>query len=567
MKKVNKMYKKILLLFFLLIAVTPLISQTRPYHYQGKLVDNNVLANGSYDFIFSIWNHETSTNIVNRIWLSGNYLVNVQNGLYTAKIEIPTSALNDYENIWLQVEVRPSGSGSYETLARTEITGVPYALVANALVGDVIDLGGNDALTLRHSPRSNAGDGTDFLIQGQSRDGTGTLGGNILLQPGLGSTILNNGSIQFGRDQDIILEHTPLTSNGNGNDLFLRGQDKYGTGTTGGDIIVEAGTGSSGGDIHLLPNPSGGKLLLGGNYDLTIQHLALTSDGDGNDLTIDAQDIYGTGTNGGDIILDPGDGDAVQNNGVVEIRKGLTMTGFDPAPLDGQMLQTNASGSITFTYINNDALESMPSYTLKGNNTTSEAKPIDLTVNETRVLLDIDNVENTALTTWAGTANITTLGTIVTGTWAASDVAVIHGGTGTSNGSIEGTSTLNFTTQSNNNIQLLPNGTGKTIIKKAVINESANDYSLPTGRGTSGQFMQTDGSGAASWATLTASNGLTKTGNDIELGGTLTENTTVAQAGFNMIYNLTGAGDFAVQDNGTDVFKVSGDGSVTFNQC
>ena len=105
----------------------------------------------------------------------------------------------------------------------------------------------------------------------------------------------------------------------------------------------------------------------------------------------------------------------------------------------------------------------------------------------------------------------------------------------------------------------------QTIIKNAVINESANDYSLPTVRGTNGQFLQTDGSGVASWATLTASNGLTKTGIDIELGGTLTENTAISQAGFNMIYNLTGAGDFAVQDNGTDVFKVSGDGSVTFN--
>lgn len=37
--------------------------------------------------------------------------------------------------------------------------------------------------------------------------------------------------------------------------------------------------------------------------------------------------------------------------------------------------------------------------------------------------LSLGNVENTALSTWAGTANITTLGTIATGTWNATPIA------------------------------------------------------------------------------------------------------------------------------------------------
>lgn len=40
------------------------------------------------------------------------------------------------------------------------------------------------------------------------------------------------------------------------------------------------------------------------------------------------------------------------------------------------------------------------------------------------------NVENTALSTWAGSANITTLGTITTGTWNGTTIAVARGGTG-----------------------------------------------------------------------------------------------------------------------------------------
>lgn len=44
--------------------------------------------------------------------------------------------------------------------------------------------------------------------------------------------------------------------------------------------------------------------------------------------------------------------------------------------------------------------------------------------------LSLNNVENTALSTWAGTTNITTLGTIATGTWNATAIAANKGGTG-----------------------------------------------------------------------------------------------------------------------------------------
>jgi len=54
---------------------------------------------------------------------------------------------------------------------------------------------------------------------------------------------------------------------------------------------------------------------------------------------------------------------------------------------------------------------------------------------EVKTDLSLNNVENTALSTWAGTSNITTVGTIATGTWTATDVAILHGGTGASNAS------------------------------------------------------------------------------------------------------------------------------------
>jgi hypothetical protein len=44
--------------------------------------------------------------------------------------------------------------------------------------------------------------------------------------------------------------------------------------------------------------------------------------------------------------------------------------------------------------------------------------------------VSLENVENTALSTWAGTNNIITLGTITTGTWSGTAIAIASGGTG-----------------------------------------------------------------------------------------------------------------------------------------
>ena len=44
--------------------------------------------------------------------------------------------------------------------------------------------------------------------------------------------------------------------------------------------------------------------------------------------------------------------------------------------------------------------------------------------------LSLNNVENTALSTWAGTTNVTTLGTITTGTWTGTAIADANLGTG-----------------------------------------------------------------------------------------------------------------------------------------
>jgi hypothetical protein len=58
-------------------------------------------------------------------------------------------------------------------------------------------------------------------------------------------------------------------------------------------------------------------------------------------------------------------------------------------------------------------------------------------------------------------SSLTSVGTIATGVWNGTTVAVGYGGTGTSTGSITGTGALTFTSAAgNNNVNLVPTGTG-----------------------------------------------------------------------------------------------------------
>lgn len=54
----------------------------------------------------------------------------------------------------------------------------------------------------------------------------------------------------------------------------------------------------------------------------------------------------------------------------------------------------------------------------------------DADASTARTTLGLGSVENTALSTWAGSTNVTTLGTIGTGTWNATQIGVTKGGTG-----------------------------------------------------------------------------------------------------------------------------------------
>jgi hypothetical protein len=83
-------------------------------------------------------------------------------------------------------------------------------------------------------------------------------------------------------------------------------------------------------------------------------------------------------------------------------------------------ITVSASGTV-MTIDNNVVtlakMATMATASILGRNTASTGNVEVLSAATTKSLLSLNNVENTALSTWAGTSNITTTGTVTTGTW------------------------------------------------------------------------------------------------------------------------------------------------------
>lgn len=103
----------------------------------------------------------------------------------------------------------------------------------------------------------------------------------------------------------------------------------------------------------------------------------------------------------------------------------ITLTGDVTGSGTGSFAATIANQAVTFAKIQNITTNSILGRTTAGTGSVEV-----LTPSAVKTLLSLDNVENTALSTWAGSTNITTLGTIGTGTWNATTIGVTKGGTG-----------------------------------------------------------------------------------------------------------------------------------------
>lgn len=90
----------------------------------------------------------------------------------------------------------------------------------------------------------------------------------------------------------------------------------------------------------------------------------------------------------------------------------------DVTTVAGALATTIAANAVTVA-----KMQQIATASFLGRVTASTGNVEVLTVSQVKTALSLNNVENTALSTWAGSSNLTTVGTIGTGTWNATAIA------------------------------------------------------------------------------------------------------------------------------------------------
>ena len=175
--------------------------------------------------------------------------------------------------------------------------------------------------------------------------------------------------------------------------------------------------------------------------------------------------------------------------------------------VDRNLSEAGIQAERTFGIADDNAVEIDGSGTASGEYAKFTANGIvGEEVADVKADLSLQNVENTALSTWVGTTNITTLGTIATGTWAGTDVAIAHGGTGASTAQAGIDALTAVSSATNEHVLTKDTSSGNAVWKATSTVGAINDLSDVTITGASkGDIVVYNGS---AWVDLTVgSNG------------------------------------------------------------
>jgi len=119
--------------------------------------------------------------------------------------------------------------------------------------------------------------------------------------------------------------------------------------------------------------------------------------------------------------------------GALSIDTNTYITGNQTITLSGDLSgsgATSIAATIAANAVSLSKFQQVSSKSILGRSTAGTGNVEVLNSTSVKVLLSLDNVENTKLSSWAGSTAITTLGTITTGTWSGATVGISKGGTG-----------------------------------------------------------------------------------------------------------------------------------------
>lgn len=162
-------------------------AQTTSFTYQGKLVDNAVAANGTYQMQFILFDAPVGGNQVGQIFTTSN--VQVVDGIFTVDMDFGANALSG-ANRYIQIAVFSPTANSFVALnPRQLMTSAPYAIKAlNAEAAQTA----NDSHNLGGVPAAGYVRTTDPRLS-DPRDPN----------PGSGNYVQNRASVQAGANFNI----------------------------------------------------------------------------------------------------------------------------------------------------------------------------------------------------------------------------------------------------------------------------------------------------------------------------------------------------------------------------
>ena len=126
--------------FVILAAVLPVaVSAETIFAYQGKLGTSGQPAEGSHDFVFRLFDAETSgIQIGSDLVQSG---IDVSGGVFTVQLDFGDTPFNSSPR-WLEIDVRQAGAGVYTTLSpRQRVGASPFAIETMFVAPGSVDTG------------------------------------------------------------------------------------------------------------------------------------------------------------------------------------------------------------------------------------------------------------------------------------------------------------------------------------------------------------------------------------------------------------------------------------------